>query len=209
MIKPILIFDFDGTIADTLHHFIAISNRLAKIFHYKVIEKDEIEHLKDMSSIEIIRYLQIPIYKIPAIVARAKRELHRDISSVHPIAGLEPVLKQLRDSDVTLGILSSNSNDNIMKFLKNHGLDFFHFIFPASKIWSKNISLKIIIEKNGFDKKHIIYIGDEIRDIVAARKLGIKIASVGWGYNSIASLQKHRPDFLIKDPVDLFKLYPR
>ena len=206
MTNLVLIFDFDGTIADTHHYIIEISNRLASEFNYKTIEPHEVEHLKNKSSREVIEHLNIPLLKIPAIVAKAKKEFYRNISTVQPIAGLQEILQHLKDFNVKIGILSSNTSGNIKKFLQNHNLDIFDFIDTTSKIWSKNNSLKNIIQKNGFNKERIIYIGDEIRDITAAKKLGIKVAAVAWGYNSSYALKRYKPDFIIQTPQDLLNL---
>jgi len=206
MKKTIIIFDFDGTIADTYHYIIDISNKLAKEFHYKTILPEEIDDLKNRTSLEIIHRLQIPIMKIPAIIAKAKKQFYQNIASIQPFGGLKEILHQMKNIPVTIGILSSNSSENIKKFLTLHNLDIFDFIHTTSKVWSKNITLRKFLRKNGYHTDQIIYIGDEIRDIIAAKKLGVKIAAVTWGYNSLQALQKHKPDYLIHQPEDLLSL---
>ena len=208
MNNSILIFDFDGTIADTHSYIITISNRLSREFNYNTIRMDEVERLKDKTSQELIRHLKVPILKIPAIVARGKKEFHQNISHIKPIDGLKDVLYQLKELNTTLGILSSNTLENIMKFLSNHDLDIFDFIDTTHKIWSKDSSLRNLMDKNGFSKEDVIYVGDEIRDITATRKLGIKVAAVAWGYNSARVLEKYHPDFIIYKPQELLKLPP-
>jgi len=206
MNDTILIFDFDGTIADTHHHIIKISNQLAEEFGYSVIKPDEIEELKDKSSREVIRYLKVPIFKIPAILARAKKALYDGMAEIDPIEGLKEILQKLKDLDSRMGILSSNAPENINKFLANHDLEVFEFVDSTLKVWTKNISLKKLLERHGFLPKQILYIGDETRDIEAAKALGIKVAAVTWGYNSATALKKHDPDFLIHTPQELFEL---
>jgi len=206
MKDTIFIFDFDGTIADTHDHIINISNRLAKEFGYSLIKPDEIETLKDKTSREVIKYLQVPIFKIPAILSKAKKELHDGMASIQPIEGLKEILQELKDSGVRMGILSSNAPENISKFLKNHALEVFEFVDSTLKVWSKNISLKKLLERHAFHADQILYIGDETRDIEAAKALGIKVAAVTWGYNSERALKSHEPDFLIHTPQELFEL---
>lgn len=206
MNDTVFIFDFDGTIADTHQFIIEISNRLAEEFNYSVITPDEVEKLKDKTSREIIRYLQVPIFKIPAILSRAKKELYDGIADVKPIAGLKEILQLLDKADVQMGILSSNATKNIHTFLKNNDLEVFDFVDSTVKVWTKNTSLKKLIDRNGFKPEQIIYIGDEVRDIEAAKKLGIKVAAVTWGYNSKKALIEHKPDFLIQTPQELLEL---
>lgn len=202
-----LIFDFDGTIADTFHYLIDIGNRLSEEFDFKRIEVDEVEDLKDKNVRETIQHLNIPFLKVPMIIAKAKKELHKEIGSVKPIKGLKEILHQLNSLGFKMGILTSNSLKNVMGFLENNELDLFDFIHTTPKIWSKNWSLKTLITENQVKQSQAIYIGDETRDIIAAQKAGMRCAAVTWGYNSKKALQAHHPDYLIHSPQELFQLF--
>lgn len=203
---PILIFDFDGTIADTHHYIVKISNRLANEFGYTEILPEEVSGLKDKTVQEVIRHLNVPFLKIPAIVARAKKEFQKDIKDLNPIQNLKEALEHIKAAGVQIGILSSNASENIQVFLEHHDLNIFDFICSTTNIWGKHISLNKVIQQKGLQKDRIVYIGDEMRDINAAKKLGVKIAAVTWGYNSAQSLKNLNPDYLCDDPEDLFTL---
>ena len=205
MNNSILVFDFDGTIADTHRFIVEIHNRLSREFNYMPIQPGDIEQLKDKTSQEIIHLLKVPVLKIPAILSRAKKEFQKEIAFVQPFAGLEAILRQLKIAGQQMGILSSNSAENIHQFLINHNLDIFDFIQSTSMVWSKHTSLKKLMEQYDFSPERILYIGDEIRDITAARRLGVKIAAVAWGYNSLNALQRYRPDFLLNTPEELLQ----
>jgi HAD superfamily hydrolase (TIGR01549 family) len=205
--NPVLIFDFDGTIADTFHYLLKIGNRLSEEFHFNKIHPDEVNDMKDKSVHETIQHLNIPLLKVPMIVAKAKKELHKEIASVEPIEGLKEILLQLKSLGHKMGILTSNSSKNVMDFLKHNELDLFDFIGTTSKIWSKNWGLKTLMEDNGLTLSEVIYIGDETRDIKAAKKAGVRSAAVTWGYNSRKVLEAQNPDYLIHTPQELFKLF--
>lgn len=205
--KDILIFDFDGTIADTFHYLIEITNRLSSEFGFKKIETHEIAKLKDKSVQEAIRHLGIPFLKIPMIVARAKKELHKEITRVKPTEGLKDILQQFKLLGFKMGILTSNSLKNVTGFLKNNELELFDFIRATPKIWSKNRSLKALINEKQLNCSQVTYIGDETRDIVAAGKAGIRSVAVTWGYNSHKALRAHHPDHLIHSPQELLQLF--
>ncbi|MDP2653301.1 MAG: HAD-IA family hydrolase [Candidatus Omnitrophota bacterium] len=208
--QPVFIFDFDGTIADTHHYIVQISNRLAAEFKYKPILPHEVELLKDKTSQEVIRHLNVPVLKIPAILARAKKEFYAGIGTLKPIQGLKETIHRLKREGVRMGILSSNAAENVKKFLSNHALtDSFEFIDTTSKVWSKNTSFKKLIARRGFTIEQLLYIGDETRDIVAAQALGIHVAAVTWGYNSMRTLRDHNPDYIIHTPQDLYELCTR
>ena len=201
-----LIFDFDGTIADTHHYIVEISNRLSKEYGYKIIQPEEVQILKDKTSQEVIIHLNVPVMKIPAILTRAKKEFEKWRSSLKPIKGLKETLLELKNMGFMLGIVSSNSLENITNFLKNHQMDVFDFIQPTPMVWSKNTALKKILSKHNLNPYQVIYIGDEMRDIDAARKAGLRVISVDWGYNSEVSLKKKKPNYLVHTPEDLLIL---
>ncbi len=148
--KHVFIFDFDGTIADTHARLIEIYNQLAPIFKYKIIKPEDIANLKNKTSREVIKILRIPLLKIPAILSKGKEEFYSGLDDLKPFAGLNDVLLKLKGDGQTLGIFSSNSEGNIRKFLNIHQMDIFDFIHTTPKVWSKNLSLKKIIEKNNY-----------------------------------------------------------
>jgi len=207
MKNNVLVFDFDGTIADTFHYILNLSNQFSSEFNFKEIAPHEVEGMKDKTSQEVIKHLGVPLFKIPFIVAKAKKELEKDISEIQPVEGLKEILRQLKNFGYKMGILSSNSSENVLKFLKNHDLDFFDFIGTTSKIWSKNTSLSKLMQDEGLSPETTVYVGDETRDIEAAKKAGVKCVAVTWGYNSQKALKKHNPDYLVTKPDELFQLY--
>lgn len=205
--KHVLIFDFDGTIANTFHYILRIANRLSDEFQFNKINPDDVESLKNKNVSEAIRHLNIPLLKVPMIVAKAKNELNKEIDSIEPIEGLKEILFQMKSFGHQMGILTSNSSKNVMEFLDNHQLNFFDFIQTTPKIWSKNRSLKTLMDDNKLKLSDVIYIGDETRDIDAAKKAGVRSAAVTWGYNSSKALEAHNPDYLIHTPEDLSRLF--
>src|SRR5689334_3616730 len=138
MNNNVIIFDFDGTIADTHHYIIEISNHLAEEFGFNKISSHEIEGLKDKTAAEMIEFLKVPILKVPAILAKGKKEFHHGLHTIKPIKGMHEALHQLKQTYAEIGVLSSNSMENITKFLSHHDLNVFSFIHTTSKIWSKN-----------------------------------------------------------------------
>jgi len=63
-----------------------------------------------------------------------------------------------------------------------------------------------LLDQQGLKPHDTIYIGDEMGDIEACRKVGLKIISVCWGFNTKASLERENPDYLVDSPENLSKL---
>jgi HAD superfamily hydrolase (TIGR01549 family) len=206
MKKPTFIFDFDGTIADTQLYLVSIANKLADEFKFNKIQPGDIEKMENMTSKEVCRYLRVSRWKLPRILLRAKGEYLQAIHTIQPFEGMKEIIEELKELGHDVGIFSSNSVENVHKFLAHHELDLFDFIGCTHKIWGKKSGLKKIMKAEKIDRKTVIYVGDETRDIEAAKKAGIKVAAVTWGYNSEDLLSQFRPDFLCKSPQDLLTL---
>lgn len=204
--KHFFIFDFDGTIADTLSLVIQICNQLANEFDFNKIEARDIQNFKEQSFHQTRKHLNIPYLKIPKILSQAKKEIYSNIDSIQPIDHIKEVLLTLHEKEIILGILSTNSHKNISRFLKNHNLNIFSFIKTSSKVMGKHHALKRIIKEQNLNQYNVIYFGDEIRDIISARKANIPVAAVSWGYNSTSALKKEKPDYLLTHPKDILKI---
>jgi phosphoglycolate phosphatase len=72
--SKLIIFDFDGTLADTLGALLRISNRLAPEFGYPQIGDEQFASLKYLSSWEIIKLSKVALWKLPFLLKRVKEE---------------------------------------------------------------------------------------------------------------------------------------
>lgn len=202
-----IIFDFDGTIADTYQTLITITNNLANEFGYAQISPEELLELKQLSSREILRKSKISWIKIPFLLKRGQAELNKLVVTLKPINGIEKSLEKLKERGYYLGIITSNSYENVQGFLENNQLkNIFDFIYPSIPLFRKHNAIKKFINKHGFKPEEVIYVGDETRDIEAARKCKVKIASVSWGFSDKFLLEQYNPDFLLDCPKELLTM---
>jgi len=202
--KGVLVFDFDGTIADTINPLIRIINGLADEFSFRKISSDDVHILKNKSTKEIISYLNMPILRLPLIVRRIRYEMNREIPTLNPIVDMKHVLISLKQYGYSLGILTTNSRDNVVIFLNRNGMDIFDFIRSTHHLFGKHIVLKGIKRvhaKRGF--RHVFYVGDEVRDVEAGRKAKVSTVAVTWGLNSKERLLKAYPDYIVEEPEEL------
>lgn len=200
----VIIFDFDGTIADSFETFLQITNRLSREFGYKPASPEEIQRLQNLNSREILRQSQIPLYKLPFIIRRLKQEMSRSIGMLNPISGIPETLMILKSQGYVLGIVTSNTQSNVAEFLDNHNLQgLFDFLHSSVTLFGKGRIIERIIRQQGFDPNAVIYVGDETRDIEAARNIHIKVIAVGWGFNSAQALSEEKPDRLVREPREL------
>jgi len=204
MTQKIIIFDFDGTIADTVDALVTIANRLALEFGYVPINSQELVLLRNLTAREIIKYSGVSLFKIPFMVKKVKGELKHKIPELKPIEGINAALIELHHQGYHLGIITSNSQENVNQFLKFHNLDYlFDFIYSGVTIFGKTTIINNVLRQKHFQPESVIYVGDETRDIESAKKANIKVIAVSWGFNSPEALSKQNPDFLIHHPHEL------
>jgi phosphoglycolate phosphatase len=150
----------------------------------------------------------IPAYKIPFLLRRVKKELNQHIANLKPFIGIKEALMNLKQQGFNLGIVTSNMEDNVLDFLKNNELEsYFDFVYSANTLFGKNKTINKLIKKHELLIDEIVYVGDETRDIEAAKKSKIKVIAVAWGFNSADILAQHQPDFLIEKPQQLSEIF--
>ena len=202
-----LIFDFDGTIANTLAIIMEIYNELALKYGAKLISKDDIVKIRGLGIEELMQTYNVNPVKLPLLLFKVNQRLHQKIGQIQVVDGLIPVLKKLKTSNFDLGILTSNSQDNVKLFLKEKEIsDLFDFIYTEKELFGKDKVIKRLLRTKQLISSQVIYIGDEVRDIKAAKKAGISIISVSWGRNNNHILSKLNPGRVVDSPSQLLNL---
>lgn len=204
--NKVLLFDFDGTIADSFNNLLEITKSLASKYNLPKLNSKQINELRSRDAKTIMEILKIPIYKIPLMAHDVRKLQSEQIAKLEAFKDMPKTLHKLKDKKFILSILTSNNEDNVKKFLTNNHINIFKNVYGDAGIFQKARAIGKFLKKNHYNKDEVIYIGDEIRDILACKKVGIKIVSVTWGYNSKESLIKNKPDFVANTPKDLLKI---
>lgn len=192
-----IVFDFDGTLANTLEAIREIATE-----EVGVISDKDFEMMRHEGVRGVIKRYNISLWELPMVIARfsANMKKREDINLypqvVELIEALSPSYK--------LGILSSNSEDNIKQTIDKYGIaDKFEFIYSQSSLFGKDKVMRRMCKKHKINIDEILYIGDEDRDIIACKKVGIKCVAVTYGFNSRERLMKNEPNYIIDSPMDI------
>jgi phosphoglycolate phosphatase len=196
------IFDLDGTLVDSFPWFLRTVNDVADRFRFRRVADEDVEALRHASPREMIAYLQVPLWKLPSIT-RHMRKLKADAGAeIKLFDGVDSMLRTLADDGVELALVSSDSEANAKRKLGDLAALFSYFDCAAS-LFGKPAKFRRVIRRAGVDPADVIAIGDETRDIEAARAVGIACGAVCWGYAAPKALQMQAPDFLFERMEDI------
>ena len=189
------IFDLDGTLADSFPWFLRTINDVADRFGFRRVRDKDVEELRHASTREILSRLEVPLWKLPAIARHARRLKGEAAAEISLFSGVEAMLRTLADNGVQLALVSSDSEANAREKLGPAAALFSHFDCAAS-VFGKPAKFRRVIRRAGIAPSRVISIGDEVRDIEAARAVGIACGAVSWGYAAPAALQALAPDHM-------------
>ncbi|MDY0152009.1 MAG: HAD-IA family hydrolase, partial [Candidatus Cloacimonas sp.] len=183
-----------------------IANQVAPKFGLSQFTQDDFNHFRTLPIHKIMKELHFPLYKVPHAISLALMEYRHLVNVLEPCAGICPMLKALCDLQVPMAMLSSNTNENLQLFLQRLQIDAFLWVEGTSGILKKSHRIKQQLNKHKLDPKQVIYVGDETRDIDAARKCGMRVIAVTWGFHNTELLSSHEPDYLVNSPAEIVKI---
>lgn len=204
--KKTVIFDFDGTIVDSLETVVKIFNFHARDFGLPKLKKSEVENLRGMSYWQIIEKFQVPLIKIPFIITRVRSEIKNNLNEIALFPGIKETIHALKIKGYIIGMLTSNMEENVIIFLRKHQIKDFDFIHSESNIFGKGWALKKLLKKYKFRPEEVIYIGDEVRDIEACRENFIDSIAVTYGFNTREVLKRSHPTYLADKSTDILSI---
>jgi len=202
----VILFDFDGTIADTFTETVEIFNHFADKYGYNRIADEDVEETRHMNAWQLLKFVKIPKHKVPFLMRKGRAMLYRNLDKTRVFEGIRELLEWAEANDIPCGVVTSNSKKNVERFALLNRLPNIHFVRSSSRLMGKHREFKRVLKKRKIAKEDVIYIGDESRDIEAAHEAGMKIISVTWGYNSKQALAQHRPDYIANTPEELLNI---
>lgn len=205
MVKYIL-FDFDGTLVDSRQVFLAVFNLLAEKYGYRKIRQEDLEALRCLSITDRCRFLNFPLYRFPFVAYQAYHLYRKRMKDLVLFAGIRELLAGLKSRGYQLGIISSNAENNIREFLLHQKIDTIEEIVCSKDIFGKGKMIRRFLKANGLKSSELIYVGDELRDIVACQKNGVKVVWVGWGFDGEELIKEAAPDFIVHSPEEILNL---
>lgn len=189
----LVIFDFDGTLTDSLPWFIGLLDGLSDQFGFRRISPAEHDALRHMGPREIIQRLGVPIAKVPRIVAHLRALKGASIERIPLFDGVSQLLRDLSARGMHLAIVSSDAESNVRRGLGPENAALIHHYECGVSLFGKKSRLRRVLRSTRVAAAETIYIGDEVRDAEAAKLTGIAFGGVAWGFASAAALRAQEP----------------
>jgi phosphoglycolate phosphatase len=192
----LILFDFDGVLADTLLLSYLISKEMddklsldeyKSFFHGNIYEAIKSGRGRDSYRSDYYEQYQARTRELK--VPEALKNTLKDLSLKY-----------------ALFIVSSTPASLIKEILDRDGVSsYFTDIFGREIHTSKVVKIKMLLEKYKIAPEEAVYITDTVGDIMEARECGVKSIAVTWGFHDEKTLQKAKPEKIINNPGDLIK----
>ncbi len=213
--KKLAIFDFDGTLFDSIWDVLECFNKSLAIHDFPILTREELIPclggdinqivslvLKDNNSpqnVETLKETYLNCYN------SSKKE------NTVPFPDAHELLKELQDKNVLLAVNSNRLNYSLKEFV---GKYFSDIDFTAIEGQDESTPAKpdpygvnMIIENANVDAGDAVYIGDSITDIKTAQNAGIDCIIVKWGYGVQKDFENDYPLDVIEDFSQIIKYF--
>ncbi|WP_417496118.1 HAD hydrolase-like protein [Maricaulis sp.] len=199
----LVVFDFDGTLADSLTWFRTALSDVVEKHGLNPICEDRAETLRGMTPKAIMDELAIPAWKLPFIAADVRARAADNIDQITLFEGIAELLQQLHAAGITIAVVSSNGEDAIRQVMGSDLVALVSHFACGAALFGKAAVFRKVIRKAGSTPSRTLCIGDEVRDIDAAREAGCGCGAVIWGFATPEILAASGPDHLYETPGEI------
>lgn len=196
----VVIFDLDGTIADS---FDFVADFLAEKKDGQHLDSREKRELYGMSMFAMARKMGHPWWRLIRLLFEGRKQMSKVINQVPVFAGMPEAIRKLHAEGHELFIVSSNTSQNVHKFLYSHELQTYFLEIYGGASLNKARTLKTLLKDQSLESKDAVYVGDEVRDIKSAHATSMKVVAVTWGFASVEDLRNQRPTAIVNSPREL------
>lgn len=198
-----VIFDFDGTLADSYQWFLSIFDEIAQRYSLPRLDQSELRQLRKVDIRQISRQFNIPLWKIVQIGSHLQKRMASQIDKVLLVEGMQTVLDQLAATGVRMAVVTSNAEENVKQVLGPRNVSHFEAFEAGVTLYGKKAKFDKVLKKMEADPRHVLSIGDEFRDMKSSHQAGIAFGAVGWGATELEIFRAHQPDELFSQPEEI------
>lgn len=206
--KNLVIFDFDGVLADTLDEMLHIAGLVCEMMGYPCTPSpSDLEVLNKMEFRELGKQLGIPENHVDEFVERTFGMFGARAVPPRIFPGMREVVTTL-SKDHKIGILTGNTFQVVDRFLEVNDLSAaIAIVMSADEPGSRSEKLCRIVSQLGGPGVQSYLVGDAVSDVQVARTCAVTSIAVSWGHQSETKLLSVDPDYLVHTPLELLALF--
>lgn len=203
MSYELVIFDFDGTLADSFPCFLEAMSEVAREMRLRPVAEEELPALRRLSAREIMKRLGLRWWRLPRVARLLRQRMHAQIGTIALFPGIAGMLEDLSRSGTRLALVTSNSEENVRTVLGPQLAALFSTYECSTSLFGKARRFRRICRRSKVAPGSILCIGDELRDADAARAENLAFGAVAWGYAEADVLAQTRPAHLFREPHEI------
>ena len=199
-----IIFDFDGTIADSFDY---VADFMASEAGKAPLSHEQRKGLRGLSMVGMARKLGYKWWQGPMLFFKGRRRMRQAVKNLNSFAGVPETIRKLHAEGHELFILSNNSVANIRLFLHEQKIHkYFLEIYGGVGVFSKAPALRELLREQHLDVSQAVYVGDEHRDVEAAKRADMRAIAVSLGFSDRGNLKAMRPAAVADTPEELLRI---
>lgn len=191
--QSLVIFDFDGTLADTWDWLATEVVSSAALLGYRPVTREELESLRSFSTREVFKKLGISWWRMPKVAGHLRRRAEARVGDIRLFEGASDLIEAVHADGSAMAVVSSNSEKVIRHVLGERLMRLIEQVDSGGAVFGKATKLKRVLRKSGTAPSRAVFVGDETRDLDAAKAAGIRGLAVEWGYAAPALLRDAAP----------------
>jgi len=203
--QPLILFDFDGVVADSLEVFFAtFASVCGELGYVRLTSREVFLSLFEGNAIFGLIRRGFTLRKLRQLGEQFKPRIEEANNQVEPFADMPEVLRDLAKRHPVY-VITSNNTDAIVSFLRKHNIEGIVDVIGSDKETSKVKKIKAVAGRHPGRTPY--YIGDTKGDMTEARKAGAIPVAVSWGWHTVEKLMEGRPAHVVDTPRSLAALF--
>ncbi len=206
MAYKLVVFDFDGTLANSFPWLASIIDQVAEQFRIERVANLDLETMRGMHAREMIRMHHLPFWKFPLIARHVNKRMKKEIHQVSLFDGVDLLLQCLANHGIKLAMVTSNSYENVQLVLGQKNASLIQYYECGVPLFRKPRRIQKVIKKCGVSPAETLCIGDEIRDLEAAQKVQAAFGAVSWGFTRVDALKAREPQVVFNSVAEIAEI---
>ena len=211
-----VIFDLDGTLADTLDDIASAMNRVLQKRRYPVHPHQDYKYMIGRGLENLVTFALPETERVSPVMESCLDDLKEDygrncLVNTKLYAGIETLLSALYGMHIKTSVFS-NKAEHLTQKIMNALLPGYPFeiIIGARQGLPKKpdpAGALLISERTGISPAETIYLGDSDVDMITANSAGMVAVGALWGFRTEAELQSNGARSVLKYPYELINMY--